>query len=426
MTVSNDLPQYYHDVKSLAPLKRAAREDPQDRETLRKVVQQFESIFMAMALKSMRAASRVSDTGESLFDSKQTLFYRDMFDRQLSVKLAGEGGLGLADLMVEQLSTIPALSRPDPFASEQGARYGGLPLSAQQLHTLSLAGQPQHAMPQSLAIATVHTPTTRTIATETQGNTADNIAKTHSARSQVAAKVERPLPERQITKEVTREVAKEVTSEPLGREQVAEQVGQASTEQVAQQVGQASPAEQVAEQVGRASPEGLWHSPTEFVRAIWPGAQQAAKQLGVDPKVLVAQSALETGWGSKLPQHADGRSSFNLFGIKAGSDWHGERVTVNTLEFEGDRFVTQKSAFRAYASVADAMADYTDFLHSRERYADALKNAGSPEKYTHALQKAGYATDPVYADKILRVMQSQPIREGVAKWGAIPQKMDGL
>ena len=167
-------------------------------------------------------------------------------------------------------------------------------------------------------------------------------------------------------------------------------------------------------QILAAPDRGSWDSPAEFVRDIWPHAVDAAQQLGVDPKVLVAQSALETGWGSKLPHRADGRSSFNLFGIKAGSDWGGERTVVSTLEFEGDRFVAEKSAFRMYASVADAMSDYVDFIKGRARYADVLKNAADPEKYSRALQRAGYATDPVYADKILRVMQSEPLAEGLA------------
>ena len=145
-------------------------------------------------------------------------------------------------------------------------------------------------------------------------------------------------------------------------------------------------------------------SPTDFVKDIWPHAQHAAKQLGVDPEVLVAQAALETGWGRGTIQHPDGRSSNNLFGIKAGSGWQKETVTVPTVEYRGGLAVKERASFRSYDSLAASFEDYVQFLKSNPRYKDALMHAGDPGKFSSALQEAGYASDPRYAEKIGSVL----------------------
>ena len=139
-SVSSDLPGFYYDLQSLAPLKQAATEDPKDLENLHAVAEQFESMFLQMVLKSMRAAT----PSDNLFDSKQSLFYRDMFDQQLSVKMSQEGGLGLADLLVEQLSRNSLSERPDPFANGSRQGFKGLPISL-DLPAVSLTPTPQTA-----------------------------------------------------------------------------------------------------------------------------------------------------------------------------------------------------------------------------------------------------------------------------------------
>ena len=369
-TNNTQLPSFYYDLQSLAPLKKAASESPEDLETLRNVAKQFESMFMQMVLKSMRSASQ----GESLFDSKQSLFYRDMFDKELSVKLSSSGGMGLADLLVEQLSRPSIPSRPDPFAVDKNDTdsYNGMPLTGRS--SRSQSGDSYPVTPQAVRVPNDLIP--RHVIPVPATIVSDSMVSTPAVSIPALA----PVSSGSAANERS-DFVKE--TEPNRSKSISEK-------------------------------RGIWESPAEFVRDIWPHAVNAAKQLGVDPKVLVAQSALETGWGSKLPQHPDGRSSFNLFGIKAGESWQGDRVRVSTLEFEGDRFVSEKSAFRSYPSVADAMSDYVDFLKSRARYAGALENAADPEKYSRALQDAGYATDPVYADKILRVMDSAPIADGLA------------
>jgi flagellar protein FlgJ len=155
--------------------------------------------------------------------------------------------------------------------------------------------------------------------------------------------------------------------------------------------------------------EALPGSPDEFVSAIWPHAERAARSLGVGPEVLVAQAALETGWGRHMIRDGAGRPAFNLFGIKAGADWGGARVNVSTLEFTGGVPERRREPFRAYGSIAASFDDYVDFLKSRSRYAEAL-DAGTPEGYLRGLQAAGYATDPRYADKILAILGDQLAR----------------
>ena len=145
-------------------------------------------------------------------------------------------------------------------------------------------------------------------------------------------------------------------------------------------------------------------SPAAFVRRMWPHAQDAARQLGVAPEVLIAQAAHETAWGRSVPRFADGRSSHNLFGIKANRGWQGERVVNSTFEFVGGVPIRQRDGFRAYGSYADSFNDYVRFLQVNPRYREALSLVGDGSAYLRALQRAGYATDPNYAKKIQGLM----------------------
>lgn len=144
-------------------------------------------------------------------------------------------------------------------------------------------------------------------------------------------------------------------------------------------------------------------TPDAFVDAVWPHAEKAARELGVPPDVLVAQAALETGWGRSMIRGRDGTASFNLFGIKAGAGWDGARAVVTTLEFEGGVPQPRREPFRVYANVGDSFDDYVALVKGRSRYSQAL-DAATPEDYVRALQAGGYATDPHYADKILAIV----------------------
>jgi flagellar protein FlgJ len=144
-------------------------------------------------------------------------------------------------------------------------------------------------------------------------------------------------------------------------------------------------------------------SAEDFVRQLHPYAQQAAKELGVEPKVLLAQAALETGWGRSLIKNSDGGNSFNLFNIKADKSWQGKQAQVPTLEFEQGIAKKVNAGFRSYASFQESFRDYVDFIKTNPRYGDALKQAGNGDRYLQELQQAGYATDPGYANKVMSI-----------------------
>lgn len=155
-------------------------------------------------------------------------------------------------------------------------------------------------------------------------------------------------------------------------------------------------------------------SKEEFVTELWPHAERAAEKLGVDPRVLVAQAALESGWGQHVMQHGNGHSSNNLFGIKADARWDGEQVRAKTMEFRNGTLQREQAAFRAYSSPAESMADYADFISGNPRYQDAI-GSSNPQRYAQELQRAGYATDPAYAHKIVSIFNSDTFQDAVAR-----------
>ncbi|WP_210395765.1 flagellar assembly peptidoglycan hydrolase FlgJ [Motiliproteus sediminis] len=156
-------------------------------------------------------------------------------------------------------------------------------------------------------------------------------------------------------------------------------------------------------------------SPDQFVAVLNPVAEKVAEAAGVDPRVLLAQSALETGWGQHLPRKSDGSNSYNLFGIKADSRWQGDRVLVNTLEFRDGVAQQEKAAFRAYGSYEESMWDYLDFLRQSPRYEQALNQGRDGEAYLQQLQLAGYATDPAYAEKITGILNGDVLQSALER-----------
>lgn len=152
------------------------------------------------------------------------------------------------------------------------------------------------------------------------------------------------------------------------------------------------------------SSEPVMNTPDDFVAHLWPMAEQAAASLGVEPKVILAQAALETGWGRSVIRSTDGRSSFNLFNIKSSPDWDGESVVKSSLEFKDGVARQERSAFRSYTSYAESFSDYVNFIQSNSRYDKALQEGGTASNYLRELQQAGYATDPKYAEKIESIM----------------------
>lgn len=147
-------------------------------------------------------------------------------------------------------------------------------------------------------------------------------------------------------------------------------------------------------------------SPQDFVDQLSPIMESAAKALGVSPRILIAQAALETGWGQHMPQRGPGQSSHNLFGVKTHGRWSGAAVEAATQEHREGKMVGEQAEFRGYRSFAEAVADYVHFVRTQPRYAAALDHGGSDQHYIEGLAQAGYATDPDYAARVLQVADS--------------------
>ena len=143
-----------------------------------------------------------------------------------------------------------------------------------------------------------------------------------------------------------------------------------------------------------------------FVQQHNAAAVSAAAATGIPAPFMLAQAALETGWGKREIVGADGTASHNLFGIKAGTGWTGATVDVATTEYIGGRPQKMLQKFRAYASDAESFADYARLIKGSPRYAGVVAQGGSAQGFAQGLQKAGYATDPAYADKLAKVINT--------------------
>ena len=297
MTSSASLAGVYTDFQGLSQLKAKAAKDADA--ALDEVARQFESLLLQQMLKSMREASG----GEGLMESDQSRFYREMFDQQLAIHLADNGGIGLSKMIQRQLGGNPVNPTPkglDDYRIE--ANYPSL------------------------------------------------------SQSELSA---------------------------------------------------------VRKHRGQEESDSRSWSATEFVQKLWPWAREAAAKIGLAPHALIAQSALETGWGKHLMQMADGRSSHNLFGIKADKNWDGDRVAVGTIEYEQNVAVRKKAWFRAYDSFRESFNDYVNFLQTNPRYRQALSAVHDSERYFHELSNAGYATDPQYAEKISAVLNGPQMKHAL-------------
>jgi flagellar protein FlgJ len=169
-------------------------------------------------------------------------------------------------------------------------------------------------------------------------------------------------------------------------------------------------------QISNAATDARWQPESQeaFIRDLWPHAQKSAKELGVNADVLIAQAALETGWGRKMIHDQQGGNAFNLFGIKAGKDWQGGQAVVSTIEYRDGIAQREVAAFRSYASLQQSMDDYVAFLKQNPRYRPALEEAGNSQEFLQQLQRAGYATDPAYADKISDIMKRETFSKVVS------------
>ena len=157
-----------------------------------------------------------------------------------------------------------------------------------------------------------------------------------------------------------------------------------------------------------AAPAGasLPETARNFIERMRPQAEAAAQAAGIPVTFLLAQAALETGWGRHQPRAADGATSHNLFGIKAGTGWQGARTLAATTEYVAGKAVTAVEAFRSYGSYAEAFQDFARLMRSSPRYSGVLSATGDGNAYAQKLQQAGYATDPRYAEKLARIIEA--------------------
>ncbi|GAC15182.1 flagellar assembly peptidoglycan hydrolase FlgJ [Aliiglaciecola lipolytica] len=305
-----ELSRNVHDVQGIDKLRQAAQRG--DKQALDEAAKQFEAIFVQMMLKSMRKAQDALADEDSPFNSQQVKFYRDMHDQQLAVDLSSRGGVGIAELIVQQLSP---------------GENGFMPASAirENANLANMVRQPS----------------------------VDFSDPTNTADSQ-------------------------------------------------------------SSQANNATKQSAFASPSEFMQTLLPHAQEIAQKIGIDPRALLAQAAVETGWGKYMIHTGSGQNTHNLFGIKADNRWQGESTAINTVEFQQGIAKQQKAQFRSYDSFADGLQDYISFVTENPRYQQALEKVSDPKAYFNALQDAGYATDPQYADKILSVLNSETFKSALS------------
>jgi peptidoglycan hydrolase FlgJ len=151
-------------------------------------------------------------------------------------------------------------------------------------------------------------------------------------------------------------------------------------------------------------------TPAEFVDRMMPPIRRAANALGVDPRGLLAQAALETGWGQRMPRKADGSPSFNMFGIKAGGEWQGARASADSMEVSNGVAKLTRTAFRAYGSIEDSANDFVNLLKNSPRYRDAVAAGADAQAYINGIGRSGYATDPDYANKLTEILHGDTLK----------------
>ena len=354
-------PVSYTDIAGLGALKRGAH--AQSPQALREAARQFESLFMRMMLKSMREAS----SGDPNFDSQQGGFYRDMFDDQIAVDLSRGRGMGLADMLMRQLQR----TAPENLNAESAAE------KARALGFAAPAGDSKQLPPSTVTSPAYDSLPIDLLAYNIAPQPLDVSPDAYSAGIELAAQLAQQ-PDYEVTP-----------------------------------IAFSIPALSPALGAGSATPNiALDPAKARFVADLWPQAAAAGRELGVDPAAIVAQAALETGWGRSMPADSGGASSFNLFGIKASNNWQGSAVASKTTEYADGLASTRLERFRGYDSPAASVRDYVQLLRGNARYAAALGTGSDIRAFADALQQGGYATDPQYSIKLQRT--ATMIRESLA------------
>ncbi|VVP03682.1 hypothetical protein PS732_03008 [Pseudomonas fluorescens] len=407
----------YSDLNRLNQLKVGDKDSDAN---MRKVAQEFESLFLGEMLKSMRSATNALGEDNPL-NTPAAKQYQEMYDQQLAVSMSREGGgIGLADVLMRQMSKnkpmapgeAEAASAAKQKAAKAAAANVATPIAAGTVGTGPLsrlngerplwasravhAPNPQLAHSNDMALINQ-----RRLALPPK--LADRLLAGLVPSATPAATTQ--LPQRAATAAVT-------GTGPLYN---GDWLARAEAEKASG--GQMQVYGRAVAQIPLAPAKKAFSSADEFVNTMLPMAKEAADRIGVDPRYLVAQAALETGWGKSVMRAQDGSSSHNLFGIKASSNWQGDSARAITSEFRNGAMVKETAQFRSYASYKDSFHDLVTLLQSNNRYQEVLKSADNPEQFVRELQKAGYATDPNYASKISQIAKQMNSFENYAAAG---------
>ncbi|KAF1017194.1 MAG: Peptidoglycan hydrolase FlgJ [Stenotrophomonas maltophilia] len=371
-------------IQPALELNPAQRNDPAKVE---KVARQLEGQFAQMLIKSMREAS----FGDSLFPGENTMF-REMYDQKIAAAMTQGKGLGLSAMIARQLGGQqgegPALDPQIAPAKASRAYQLNAPTERPPM-PLDDMGDATRLLQQMAA-------GTPTASAGAHDQALDLIAGRETSGLHSALGISEPY------------------ATPLP---AADDWGPASDEWAATATNRGSriaPADALASNAAVAQLGA--HTPEGFVASIWQHAKAAAQELGVDARALVAQAALETGWGKRQIKHGDGRSAHNLFGIKAAG-WNGDSAVAGTHEYVGGVRQNETARFRSYGSPAESFADYVRLLKNSPRYQQALQAGTDVHGFARGLQRAGYATDPGYAGKIASIAQGPVIDRAVAAIG---------
>jgi flagellar protein FlgJ len=348
----------YLDVNSLDSVKAMGRaKDPQ---ALKEIAKKFEGMFVQQMLKTMREANDVFSQG-NYFDSSTTRFHRDMLDQQMVLNLTSGRGIGLADHFYQQMmqSYGAGMKKPEDAQGVEG----------------SLPGAVQYQQPAAKPLVA----------------SADNEIYTNDLES--------------LNAWVMDFMRMSDNSDALGADDESHTTVPFTHAYIPALL--AKPQMVSARSSHKAS---VSDSQENFVMMLRPHAEKAAAELHINPDVLIAQVALETGWGKHVIHDHKGENSYNLFNIKASSGWQGDKVNVTTLEYRDGIAANEKADFRKYTNYAESFSDYVNLMKNSPRYQQALEAGKNSSAYAEALQSAGYATDPLYARKIKSLLNSDSIR----------------
>lgn len=380
---------FYLNQSQYSEMKLGARN--QSSETTKAVAQQFESLFVQQMLGSMRSAATVDESSQS----STAEFYQEMYDKQLAVSLSKNGGLGIAKMLLQHL----------PGGSQVSAN--GITKDQQTKDQLTLiSGKGGNSLPMGTMPLTDHLALVNRSGLnrfESYSSEAhplkSNLSELNQTVTHQLASIE---PRPQALKAFPTMLPSVYQTDVYEAQNPAVKVHQFKIDDLPVSESDAV----LAQQVGS---EQRWDSPNYFVSDLWPHAEKAANAIGISVQALVSQSALETGWGKHSMRFPDGQQAFNLFGIKAGSQWDGPTLIKPTLEFREGVMQTEMAHFRTYESIPEAFDDYVEFIQTSPRYQNALEHQGNDAHYLKELQQGGYATDPQYADKIINIMQGQTL-----------------